>query len=184
MEHPVPRVAPVNPDPEPEVGEGEQALSVVIPGDDEPQPSGEFTWRFSSSGVVDLGQATRLGDTLAARGTLNPVLVTDTRRDPSSPWQINAQVSDFTREGDDPRRQPRLDARIDAEGAGAVAGPTVAPGSGHRSRTVRGTALAQAPSDEFKGDATATVGAALDLRIPLDQQEGTYASTLTITVVQ
>ena len=172
---------------EPEVGENQQALSVVVPeAEVDPTPTGEFTWRFSTTGVVDLGEATRLGDNLSARGSLNNVLVTDTRRDPSSPWQISAQVSDFTGDaGAIPAANLGWTPRVDVEGAGAVAGNAVASGIGGTGAGLGASqVLALAPSEEYKGEDTATLGAALDLRIPLDQAAGAYSSTLTVTVVQ
>ncbi|GAA3883191.1 hypothetical protein GCM10022381_26760 [Leifsonia kafniensis] len=169
----------------PEAGENEQLIGVDV-ATDAVTPSGEFTWRFSSGGAVSLGEAAVLGDALYAQGAINPILVTDTRRYPASTWQLAAQVSDFVA-GDKAISAANLgwSPRVDVAGAGAVAGPAVASGFGGIGAGLSELAvLGESANDEYKGVESAQLGAALDLRIPLDQNSGSYSSTLTITAVQ
>ena len=165
----------------PEPGENEQSLAVSVP--EANQPSGEFTWRFSSQEVVSLGEAAPLGDGYVASGVLNDIEITDTRANPASPWALSGQASAFT-SGEDAFEASALGwtPRLNAEGAGAVAGEAVVPGAG--GGLAQSAILVSAPSDEYKGVETAAVTADLDLRLPLAQAAGDYTSTLTVTVIQ
>lgn len=169
---------PGNPE---EPAANEQDITVSIP--ESTQPAGEFTWRFSSQDVVSLGEATPLGDSYTATGVLNDIEVTDTRSNPSSPWTLSGQASAFE-SGEEAFESSALGwtPRLTAEGAGAIAGEPIEAGVGEG---LSGNAvLVSAPSEEFKGLETAVVAADLDLRLPLGQGAGDYASTLTVTVIQ
>lgn len=173
--------APPTEEPDPGLGENEQALAVSVP--EGAQPGGEFTWRFSSQEVISLGEAVQLGDGLVATGVLNDIEITDTRANPASPWSLSGQASAFAA-GEESFEASALGwmPRLSAEGAGAVAGDAVAPGvDGGLSRSA---VLVSSPSDEYKGLETAVVTADLDLRLPLGQAAGDYTSTLTVTVIQ
>ncbi|UYO96285.1 glycerophosphodiester phosphodiesterase family protein [Microbacterium sp. M28] len=166
---------------QPHPGENEQSLAVSVP--EANQPSGEFTWRFSSQDVVSLGEAAPLGDGYVATGVLNDIEITDTRANPAAPWTLSGQASAFA-SGADSFDSSALGwtPRLNAEGAGAVPGAPVSPGvDGGLSRSA---VLVSAPSDEYKGVETAVVTADLDLRLPLAQAAGDYTSTLTVTVIQ
>lgn len=170
---------------EPEVpvepGENEQAITVSVP--DSTEPAGEFTWRFSSQDVVSLGEAAPLGDSYVATGVLNDIEITDTRVNPSSSWTLSGRASAFASAADSFESSALgWTPRLTAEGAGAVAGEPVAPGAG--GGLSQNAVLVAAPSDEYKGVDTAIVAADLDLRLPLGQVAGDYASTLTVTVIQ
>lgn len=156
-------------------------ITVSIP--DSAQPSGEFTWRFSSNDVVALGEAAPLGDSYVATGVLNDIEITDTRANPSSSWTLSGQASAFTA-GDESFEASALGwaPRLSAEGAGAIAGDPVEAGVGKG--LAAPSVLVSAPSDEYKGVDTAIVAADLALRLPLGQAAGDYASTLTVTVIQ
>lgn len=166
---------------QPEPADNEQTLTVEVP--DPAQPSGEFTWRFSSQDVVSLGEAAPLGDSYVAAGVLNDIEITDTRANPSSPWALSGQASAFTSATDSFEATALgWTPRLTQEGAGAVVGDPLAPGAdGGLSRSAL---LVSAPSDEYKGVETAVATADLDLRLPLSQAAGDYTSTLTITVIQ
>lgn len=167
-------------DPE-EPAENEQDIAVSIP--ESTQPSGEFTWRFSSQDVVSLGEATPLGDSFVATGALNEIEITDTRANPSSSWTLSGEASAFA-SGTDSFESSALGwtPRLNAEGAGAVVGEPVAAGNGDG--LSRSAVLVSAPSDEYKGLETAIVTADLDLRLPVGQTGGDYTSTLTVTIIQ
>lgn len=167
-------------DPE-EPGENEQSIAVSIP--ESTQPSGEFTWRFSSQDVVSLGEATPLGDSFVATGALNEIEITDTRAHPSSAWSLSGQASAFASATDSFEASALgWSPRLLAEGAGAVAGDAVEAGVG--SGLADSAVLVSAPSDEFKGLETAVVAADLALRLPVGQAAGDYTSTLSVTVIQ
>ena len=156
-------------------------ITVDIP--DSQQPSGEFTWRFSSDAVVSLGEAAPLGDSYVATGALNDIEITDTRVNPASSWTLSGQAKDFTAaNGSFSASALGWTPRLTAEGAGAIAGDAVEAGIGDG--LSRGAVLVSASSDEFKGLDTAIVAADLALRLPLGQAAGAYASTLTVTVIQ
>ncbi|WP_298040254.1 glycerophosphodiester phosphodiesterase family protein [uncultured Microbacterium sp.] len=159
----------------------EQSLAVSIP--EAVQPSGEFTWRFSSQDVVSFGEATALGDSFVASGALNEIEITDTRSNPSSPWSLSGRAADFI-SGDESFGADALGwaPRLVSEGAGAIAGDAVEAGVG--SGLTEGAVLVSAAGDEFKGLETAVVSADLALRLPVGQAAGAYTSTLTVTVIQ
>ena len=155
-----------------------QELQVTIPQ----AAPGEFVWSIDgTNGLVDMGTATRSGDHYAAAGSLNPVRVTDTR--PSAPeWSVSAQVSDF--------------ASADASFSGKYLGwtPSVVVGGGDTEAGAQvdsgfaggeglstSSTLGHAPAGHTLG--SATIGAGLDLKIPVEVSDGTYTATLTLTAL-
>ncbi|MGX1934519.1 glycerophosphodiester phosphodiesterase family protein [Microbacterium resistens] len=174
---------PEEPEQPEEPGENEQLMAVEIPEGGPSVPSGEFTWRFSSQDVVSLGTATALGDSLVAQGALNDILVTDTRSAPAGVWALTAKASGFVA-GEEEFSAESLgwSPFVKHPGADAQPGKTVRPGENGGLSVP--SLLASSDSDEFKGTDTATIGAGLDLRLPVGQAAGDYTSTLTITVVQ
>ncbi|MEU4152810.1 hypothetical protein [Streptomyces sp. NPDC026659] len=68
-----------------------------------------------------------------------------------------------------------------AAGAGAHAGAAVASGIDSGAGLTGSAVLGSADAGHAKG--TATLGAALDLRLPTTTESGTYTTTLTLTAL-
>jgi len=169
---------------EPEVPEepeepGAGEIVVEVPTAAEPG-TGAFAWAWASESAVDLGTATASGTNFVASGSLNDVVVTDTRAGGSGTysWSISGQVSDFTAGS--------------ATFAGGYLGwtpqvvaGTATAGAAVTSTQLGGTGLGAASVLASSTAATsATVGADLALVIPGTTAAGDYAATLTITAVQ
>ena len=155
----------------PGAGEGDLDVDVTVPEDTdpgEPGEPGEFVWRVDGGATaVSLGTASITGDHFSATGDLAPIVVTDTRTGGPA-WSVSAQVSDFVSatdlfEGTYLGWTPG----VTSAGAGAVAGAPVQSGF------IAGSGLAD----------SRTLGAVLDLRLPLTTPAGDYTGTLTITAV-
>lgn len=161
-------------EPPPEPGDGEQVISAVVPEDTGP---GEFLWSIDGDQAVDLGTATDQGTYLQATGAIDPISVTDTRTG-GPQWSISGQVSDF---GAVDGKHLGWDPEVLSAGAGAVAGDVVASGIDSGDGLSVPSTLAAAPSGHAIG--TASLGADLDLRLPVDTDPGTYTATLTLTAL-
>ncbi|ACZ31784.1 metallophosphoesterase [Xylanimonas cellulosilytica DSM 15894] len=155
-----------------------QKLQVVVP---EGAP-GELVWAVDGANpLVDLGTATAAGDHFAATGTLNPVRVTDTRRGTPS-WSVSAQVGDFTgSHGTFSGKYLGWTPQVLTAGGGATAGAAVATGFGGGAGLSVSSVLGSAGAGHPTG--SATLGADLDLVIPVDVTDGTYRATLTLTAL-
>lgn len=161
-------------------------------------PAGALTMVLNDGedGNVDLGVAEMdaAGDKLTAEGDLDPVKVTDTRAgDPG--WTVFGVVSNFSNGTDQingfnlgwtpafvslSANQQAAFQNGAAVAAGTEGTPSSTPGNGAVGlKTAR--VLGQAPDNS--GNGTAVLGAHLNLNIPTDVSDGTYAATLTLTVV-
>ncbi|MBU4336524.1 MAG: metallophosphoesterase family protein [Actinobacteria bacterium] len=155
----------------------DQTLEVAVP-----ELPGEFTWTVDgSSDVVDLGTASIDGDHFTAAGSINPVVVSDTRAG-SPQWSLSAQVSDFTA-GSRVFSGSYLGwtPKIVTAGGGAVAGSPVAGALTGGAGLSESSTLGSAPATHVKG--SASLGADLSLLLPLDTVDGTYQATLTLTAL-
>ena len=162
---------------ETEAPPGTQNLQVTVPA-----AVGEFVWAIDgTNGLVDLGTAVASGDHYAASGSINPVRVTDTRQN-GPQWSISAQVGDFT-SGSTSFSGKYLgwSPSIVVAGGGAAAGAAVQSGfDGGDGLSVSST-LGHAPAGHTSG--SATLGAELGLKIPVDVTNGVYQATLTLTAL-
>jgi hypothetical protein len=162
----------------PDHGSG-QDIQVVVPD----AAPGEFGWTIDgANGLVDLGTAEdRDGDYFEAKGSINPIVVSDTRRS-LAPWSISAAVGDF-RDGEKTFSGKYLGwtPKLVESGAGARAGEPVASGydGGDGLSVSRGLGSAEQGHDR----GTATLGADLQLKIPGSVGKGSYRATLTITAL-
>jgi len=162
----------------PNHGEG-QELEVTVPT---PAP-GEFGWTIDGhNGLVDLGTAEEKdGGYFEATGAINPIAVSDTRMS-LAPWSISASSSDF-RGGDVTFSGKNLGwtPRVLKAGAGATAGASVESGFSGGEGLASSRVLGSATQGHDRG--AATLGADLDLKIPLEVAKGSYRATLTITAL-
>ncbi|WP_157803027.1 glycoside hydrolase domain-containing protein [Compostimonas suwonensis] len=159
-----------------------QEVQVTVP---EPV-TGEFVWNIGGGSgggndPVDLGAAGQAGDHFAVTGAINPVRVTDTRAD-APPWSLSAQVGDFTSRGRTfAGKYLGWTPRVLEEGGDAVAGAAVASGFDSGDGLSASSTLGSAARGHARG--SATLGARLDLKIPLEVADGTYQATLTLTAL-
>ncbi|MGE3621294.1 MAG: hypothetical protein AB7L84_12615 [Acidimicrobiia bacterium] len=161
---------PVGPGPDSKA----QTLTVEVP---EPGP-GEFAWSIDGTGPIDLGTPANAGDHWAFTGNIHPIVVTDTRTG-GQPWSLSGQVGDFT--GGLAGKHLGWTPQVTSPGAGATPGDPVASGfTGGNGLTVAST-LAAADTGHDQG--TATLGAHLDLQVPIATPPGTYTTTLTLTAL-
>ena len=167
-------------EPETPVGDDAQRLQVTVP--EEGSEPGEFVWSIDGSNdLVDLGTAKAAGDHWAAAGEINPVRVTDTRA-AGPQWSVSAQVSDFTA-GDRSFAGKYLGwtPQLVEAGGSAKAGKKVASGFGGGNGLAASSTLGHAGAGHEQG--SATLGADLGLKIPVDVSDGTYQATLTLTAL-
>ncbi|MGE3621295.1 MAG: YncE family protein [Acidimicrobiia bacterium] len=164
------QAVPVGPGPDSKA----QTLTVEVP---EPGP-GEFAWSIDGTGPIDLGTPANAGDHWAFTGNIHPIVVTDTRTG-GQPWSLSGQVGDFT--GGLAGKHLGWTPQVTSPGAGATPGDPVASGfTGGNGLTVAST-LAAADTGHAQG--TATLGAHLDLQVPIATPPGTYTTTLTLTAL-
>ena len=151
---------------------------------DVPQAApGEFGWTIDGhNGLVDLGTATEKNASyFEATGTLNSITVTDTRR-AIAPWSISAKVGDFTDGGKSfSGKYLGWTPKVVTAGGGATAGAGVASGYDAGDGLSASRLLGSAAQGHERG--TATLGADLDLKIPVEIDKGTYRGTLTLTAL-
>lgn len=163
-----------------------QTQDPVVPGTPGPPPplpgeesAGSFTMTVdSTNGGIALSTPAFAGPYLVSTGRLNPVTVRDTRTGGPG-WSVSVQVSDFT---------SGLSGRylgwtpfLLGPGGGAVAGADISSGYFGGNGLLEPRELATAEDGHPPG--TAVLGAALDLRIPVDTAPGSYQTTLTITAL-
>ena len=167
----------------PTPGAGDIPVTAEIPGLGAPGTPGESGALVLSvaPGSVDLGDARNRGDRLALTGVLPAVTVTDTRADGG--WTVTGRSSDLagtgTAQGATVRAAhlgwaPHL---VDAASAQATPGARVAPAP------AGGPGLA-APARLASGSGlgSATLGADLELQVPVDTKAGGYAGALTVSL--
>ncbi len=162
---------------EPEAGSGD--IVVEVPEAVQPE-TGSFAWAWATESAVDLGTASASGANFVAEGSLNDVVVTDTRAGGSGSysWSISGQVSDFAA-GGNTFAGGYLGWTPKVVSGTATAGAAVT--STHLGDTGLGATSVLASSTAAT---SATVGADLELVIPGTTAAGDYAATLTITAVQ
>ncbi|MDR3359878.1 MAG: hypothetical protein LBO20_04370 [Bifidobacteriaceae bacterium] len=154
-------------------------IHVSIPDDGNPPDPGEFSWRVAGSGAVTLGSASQLPDGFGASGALPNIEVTDTRPT-ASEWNLTGQVGDFTgAAGSFGGQYLGWTPAVAVGGAGAQAGAAVLPGASGGLGSAK--TLAFAPAGHALG--SATVAAALALKVPASTPAGNYTGILTITGV-
>lgn len=155
-----------------------QLVQVAVPQG----PAGEFIWSVDgTNSLVDLGTAVADGDHFTASGAINPIRVTDTRRN-SPQWSLSAQVGDFT-SGTQSFSGKYLGwaPELREAGAGAVVGAPV--GSGFDGGDGLSVSSTLGHGDAGHPKSSAVLGAKLDLRVPVDVTDGTYRATLTLTAL-
>ena len=167
-------------------GDGDLNIDVTVPAKpvdpEEPEEPGEFVWRIDGgTTAVNLGTAAVTGDHFAASGQLAPVVVTDTRAGTPA-WSISAQVSDFaSTAGSFDGKHLGWTPTVTSAGAGATVGATIVSGFVEGSGLKSSRTLGSAVGGHAGG--SATLGAGLNLQLPLDTAAGDYKGTLTLTAV-
>ena len=159
----------------PEPNEGEQVVTVVVPEGTDP---GEFVWSIVGDPNVALTEAVNMGTYFHSTGEIAPIVVSDTRNGTPA-WSLSGQLSDFTSglSGGYLGWTPQ----VLSPGAGAVAGAAVPSSLISGPGLSVPAILAASPGGHDTG--TATLGALLDLRLPIETAPGTYSAILTITVL-
>lgn len=158
--------------------DGAEEIQVNVPN----AAPGEFGWTIDGqNGLVDLGTAQEQGSYFGATGEINPISVSDTRSS-LAPWSLSAQIGDFT----DASKSFSgsflgWSPKVVTAGAGAAAGASVDSGYVSGSGLATSRVLGSAGQGHAKG--TATLGADLDLKLPLDTAKGSYRATLTLTAL-
>ncbi|MET8814906.1 hypothetical protein ABZW47_23245 [Streptomyces sp. NPDC004549] len=159
---------------DPAPSEGQQTITATVP-----EQAGEFTWTIDGTDhAVTLTDAVNKGAYLRSTGDLKPVKVTDTRAGAPA-WSVSGQTGDFT--GGLSGKYLGWTPSVLADGAGAHAGAAVASGIDSGAGLTGSAVLGSADAGHTKG--TATLGAALDLRLPATTESGTYTTTLTLTAL-
>ncbi|WP_051797138.1 hypothetical protein [Catenuloplanes japonicus] len=153
---------------------GSQTISVTVLD----APPGEFIWSIDGDRSVSLGQAAFKDTYLQATGDIAPITVTDTRAG-GPEWAVSGQISDFS--GGVSGRYLGWTPSVLAPGAGAVAGVVVTPGLDGGPGLTESATLAAAQGGHPGG--TTSLGAGLDLRLPLTTPAGVYTTTLTVTAL-
>lgn len=134
-------------------------------------------------GSVDLGEARNRGDRLALTGSLPGVTVTDTR--PAGAWTVTGRASDLAGSG------TAQGATVPAAHLGwaphlvGVSSPatTAVPGERVAPALAGGAGLAgPARLASGTGQGSASLGADLELQVPVDTTAGGYAGTLTVSL--
>lgn len=164
------------PPPDPEPGEGEQVIKATVP---QATPGGDFTWTIDNNTVVDLGTMTNAGAYYHATGQINAVIVTDTRTSQDNSWSISGQLSDFT--GGVAGSSLGWTPRVVTAGAGATAGAHVLNAADGGPGLASSQTLGNAADGHTAG--SGTLGADLDLKVPVTTPAGEISATLTLTAL-
>jgi hypothetical protein len=164
-------------------GTGEDIdLGVTIPEDTDPGTpgDGELTWTVQNPDTrVNLGTAQATASAFVASGALNRVTVSDTRA-AAGAWTVNGSATAFSSGAASfPGSALGWTPSLVDNTVGAVAGPTVAAGSG--SGLSAASTLVSAPAGHSAG--SVSVDAALQLSVPRNTAAGNYTGVLTLTVV-
>lgn len=165
--------------------DGDQDIDVTIPTTTDPGPDpepGVLTMTIDNSGgAVSMGTATASSASFASTGSLNPVVIKDTREGGQA-WSTSGSVSAFTSTGGSfSGKYLGWTPRVAVDGAGAVAGLAVAPGLSSGNGLTQSSTLASGAAGHTLG--TATLGADLSLQVPLDTKPGAYSAVLTLTTL-
>ncbi|WP_289781760.1 S8 family serine peptidase [Ornithinimicrobium faecis] len=169
---------------EPPVDGASQDIVATVPQDGGGEDGSLLISVDPQDRTVELPEMASQGDRLATSGELRPVMVTDSRTaDPG--WNVSAQVSDFA--GSDEGLfaggflgwAPSVESSSD--GQAVTPGDVVAPGfpSGEGLSVPRPMGSAEPGS----GRGSATLGAGLDLQVPMATTPGVYTAILTITAL-
>jgi hypothetical protein len=157
-------------------GSGTSNITVAIPTG----VGNLYLTSYSTS--VNLGTAVRNGSTLDASGTLDAV-VTDERQVEYPAWNLNGQVTDFTKSGG-----TVLDGKylgwtpsVAVNTIGSTAGPVVAPAP-TSTNGLKTVSLLATGAPSYNGTVT-TASALLSLKAPVNTPAGAYSATLTLTLI-
>jgi hypothetical protein len=172
-------------------GQGGIAVTLTVPAVVQTEP-GSLTLSVPSSAAVTLSGARDSGNTrVTATATLPAIKVDDTRRsDLLTGWQVNVQASDFA--GAQPISAkylgwtPAATVTTTVNGSGSLlttqAGPAVS--SFLDAATSAGlSASATLGATTHSGQGSTTLGATLNLAIPSSTPQGSYSSTITVTLI-
>jgi hypothetical protein len=157
-------------------GSDDMTIGVTVPEGTGP---GEFVWSIDGNGQVVLSEAANQGGYWQSTGEIDPISVSDSRAGGLS-WSISGQVGDFT--GGIDGKHLGWKPKVTVAGAGAAPGDEVFSGITSGNGLKDGSLLASRASGNTAGG-TATLGADLDLRLPITTGAGTYSVTLTITAL-
>ena len=174
-------------------GQGGIAVTLTVPAVVQTEP-GSLTLSVPSSAAVTLSGARDSGNTrVTATAKLPAIKVDDTRRsDLLTGWQVNVQASDFALAG-----SPSIGAKYLGWTPAATLTTTV-NGSGSLLATQAGPAVssfldaatsaglstsAVLGSTTKPGQGSTTLGATLNLAIPSSTTQGSYSSTITVTLI-
>ncbi|MDR3201664.1 MAG: hypothetical protein LBT54_00760 [Bifidobacteriaceae bacterium] len=164
-----------------DLGVGDIPIEIRVPGVEGPvtPPAGQFSWTVANGAAVALGTAVENAGSYVALGQLPDVVVTDTRAAKPA-WTVTGTVSEFA----------AWDQRVSGRYLGwtpSVAANTVqaVPGARVAPNTALGLSTPKALAYAVAGHATgsATVGAELELALPLSTPAGAYRATLTLTAI-
>lgn len=172
-------------------GQGGIAVTLTVPAVVQTEP-GSLTLSVPSSAAVTLSGARDSGNTrVTATATLPAIKVDDTRRsDLLTGWQVNVQASDFA--GAQPISAkylgwtPAATVTTTVNGSGSLlttqAGPAVS--SFLDAATSAGlSASSTLGMSTHSGQGSTTLGATLNLAIPSSTPQGSYSSTITVTLI-
>ncbi len=143
---------------------------------------GEFGWTINGhNGLIDMGTAQEKSGYFEATGSINPIAVSDTRSS-LAPWSLSAVLGTF-QDGDKTFSGSYLGwtPKVVTAGAGATAGAAVTSGFDGGTGLSVDRVLGSANAGHQKG--AATLGADLDLKLPVETAKGTYRATLTVTAL-
>jgi len=174
------------------VGSGGILVTATVPAATQTEP-GSLTLTVPTGTPVTLaGVRDSTNSHVTATAALPAVTVTDTRRDDLlTTWQVNVQASDFTAAADTIGAKylgwkpglPSMDKTADPtsplntqEGSEVSSFMDAPSSSGLSASRLLGESIA-------KGRGTTTLGAQLNLSIPATTKTGSYASTITITLI-
>jgi hypothetical protein len=159
----------------------ESDINVNVPEAQTPTTPTGLKISVKPNPVTLTNAATReAGQVWTATGTLSDVTVNDDRRDAAAAgWTLNGKASDFVSGANTISSQNLgwTPAKVSGQGTeGAAAAPNVDGGLSTNKTLATGTASDSA-------DVKTTVNAALKLDVPASAADGSYKSTLTLTLI-
>lgn len=147
-----------------------------------PQPeTGSLTLSVDNT-PVNLSAPKNIGTALESTGALSPITVTDSRTPNLPGWDLSGQVGDFsngtnTFSGSDLGWTPSITSQDTA----ADVTPGASVNAGANPGLTSASPLASAAASH--GSGSTTVGAGLDLQVPVNTPAGNYSATLTVTLL-